>query len=140
LDASALIGANDPLSHADSAALRTLTEQHFRPLALPHVRAKLLWDALEPGAFASQLAPHGLTEMGVVSEEVISVLVERLEKYGDGRLCPGGRMLDADRALLKALIQEKGRVWNVTTRSYEMRPDWDAYEEQVDRLCRGPTR
>ena len=138
MDASALIAASEPLSAPDRAALRTLMTRHFWPYAFPHTRAKLLWDALEPGGFSRQLAPNGVGEVGVVDEEVIPVLLERLEKHGEARLCPGGRMMDADRAVLNALVLAKGRVWNVEKRAYEMRPQWDSYQLRVERLCRGP--
>jgi hypothetical protein len=138
MDDSALIAASEPLSAPDRGALRTLIAGHFGFYAHPNTRAKLLWDALEPGGFSKQLAPSGLTEMGVVDEEVIPVLLERLEKYSDARLCPGGRMMDADRALLNALVLKKGLVWSVEKRADEMRPQWENYPQRVERLCRGP--
>lgn len=138
MDASALIAANEPLGAPDHAALRTLMNRHFLRYAVPNIRAKLLWDALEPGGFSRQLAPKGVSEVGEVNEEVIPVLLERIEKSGEARLCPGGRMMDADRAVLNALVLAKGRVWNVATRAYEMRPQWDNYQRRVERLCPGP--
>jgi hypothetical protein len=137
MDATALMAANEPLGASDRAALRTLTTQHY--YASPNTRAKLLWDALEPGSFSRQLTPRGgVHEVGTVDEEVIPVLLERLEKYGAARLCPGGRMMDADRAVLNALVVAKGRVWNVATRAHEMSPQWESYQRRVERLCRGP--
>jgi hypothetical protein len=137
MDATALMAASEPLGAPDRAALRTLTTQHYYPP--PNTRAKLLWDALEPGSFSRQLTPSGgVHEVGTVDEEVIPVLLERLEKYGAARLCPGGRMMDADRAVLKALVLAKGPVWNVATRANEMRPQWESYRQQVERLCPGP--
>lgn len=136
MDASALMAANEPLSAPDLAALRTLTAQHY--YAPPNTRAKLLWDALEPGAFSRLLAPHGVDDVGAVDEQVIPVLLDRLEKYGEVRLCPGGRMMDADRTVLNALVLAKGRVWSVAKHAYEMRPQWDSYQGRVERLCRGP--
>lgn len=138
MDASVLVAASEPLGAPDRAALRTLVTRHLGSYAFPKTRAKLLWDALEPGGFARQLAPNGLNEMGVVGEDVIPVLLEWLEKHGQPRLCPGGRMMDADRALLNALVQAKGRVWNVEKRAHEMRPQWEDYPLRVERLCRGP--
>ena len=135
IDASALIAASEPLSAPDRAALHLLMSPSY---ALPHTRAKLLWDALEPGGFSRQLAPRGVGEAGAVDEEVIPVLLERLEKHAQARLCPGGRMMDADRAVLNALVLAKGRVWNVEKRAYEMRTQWVGYPERVERLCRGP--
>ena len=107
VDDSALIAANEPLGEPDRAALRTLIERDFAGYAVPNIRVKLIWDALEPGAFSKQLAPRGLNEPGVVSEELIPVLLERLEKYSPVRLCPAGRMLDADRILLNRLVLAK---------------------------------
>ena len=92
----------------------------------------------EPGSFSRQLAPAGVNDAGTVAEEVIPVLLERLEKYGAASLCPGGRMMDADRAVLNALVLAKGRVWNVEKRPDEMRPQWESYQRRVERLCRGP--
>lgn len=138
MDATALMAASEPLSATDRAALRTLMARHTGYYASPHTRAKLLWDALEPGGFSRQLTPNGVEEVGAADEEVIPVLLERLEKYGEVRLCPGGRMMDADRAVLNALVLAKGRVWNVSTRAYEMRPHWDSYQGRVERLCPGP--
>ncbi|MBV2133098.1 hypothetical protein KRX52_09820 [Pseudomonas sp. MAP12] len=109
---SALIAANEPLSEADRAVLRTLIERHFAGYATPHIQTKLIWDALEPGDFVRQLVPHGLNERGVVSEEVIPLLLERLEAYGEARLCPGGRMMDADRAVLSQLVLAKVRDYD----------------------------
>lgn len=136
LDASAVVAANEPLSAADQAALRTLVTRHFGN-ALPEARAKLLWDALEPGRFSRQLAPSGVNEMGAVDEEVIPILLERLEKHGEARLCPGGRLMEPDRAVLNALILAKGRGWSVEKRAHEMRPEWEGYRLRVERLCRG---
>jgi hypothetical protein len=104
VDDSALIAANEPLSEPDRAVLRTLVERHFTWYAILNIKTKLIWDALEPGNFSRQLAPHGLNEQGVVSEEVIPLLLVRLEEYGEARLCPGGRMMDADRAVLSQLV------------------------------------
>jgi hypothetical protein len=137
MDASELIGTSEPLSAPDRTALRALVTGYLGSSA-PRARAKLLWDALEPGGFARQLAPAGVNEMGAVDEEVIPVLIERLEKHAGARLCPEGRMMDADRAVLNALVQAKGRAWNVETRAHEMRPQWDEYRLRVERLCRGP--
>ncbi len=122
IDASAPIAASEPLVEPDRAALQTLMKQYLFGLAVPNLRVKLLWDALEPGGFSRQLAPNGMGERGEVSEEVIPVLLERLEKHAGTRLCPGGRMMDADRAVLNALVLAKGRAWSVEKRAYEMRP------------------
>ena len=133
MDATALMSASEPLGAPDRAALRALTTQHY--YAPPNTRAKLLWDALEPGAFSKQLAPRGVNETGPVDEEVLPVLLERLEKHAAVRLCPGGRMMDADRAVLHALVLAKGRVWSVEKHDYEVRPLWDSYPRRVERLC-----
>ena len=136
MDANALMAASEPLGAPDRAALRALTTRHY--YAPPNTRAKLLWDALEPGAFAKQLAPRGVNETGPVDEEVLPVLLERLEKNGAVRLCPGGRMMDADRAVLQALVLAKGRVWSVEKHDYEIRAQWDGYPRRVERLCPAP--
>lgn len=136
MDATALMAASEPLGAPDRAALRTLTTRHY--YAPPNTRAKLLWDALEPGSFSRQLAPAGVNESGAVGEEEIPVLLVRLEKDGAARLCPGGRMMDADRAVLKAVILKHGPVWNVEKRAHEMRPEWESYRQRVERLCPGP--
>jgi len=107
LDESAPIAANEPLSEPDRTALRTLIERYFFWYAALNVRTKLIWDALEPGDFARQLAPYGLNERGVVSEEILPLLLVRLEKDGRARLCPDGQMMDADRAILKELVMAK---------------------------------
>ena len=138
VDDSAPIAANEPLSESDRTALRRLSEQHFQGFAVRNIRAKLIWDALEPGGFPRQLAPRGTSESGVAGEEVIPALLERLEKYGEPRLCPAGRMMDVDRAVLNAVILKHGRVWNVEKRDHEMHPDWVSYQARVERLCRGP--
>ncbi len=138
IDASSLVAANEPLGTPDREALRTLISGQFGFYALPQIRAKLLWDALEPGRFSRQLAPAGVNEVGAADEEVIPLLLERLEKHAGPRLCPGGRMVDADRALLKALVLAKGRVWNVEKRADEMRPQWANYPSRIERLCLGP--
>lgn len=138
LDESAPIAANEPLSKPDRAALQTLMERFLRGYAVRNIRAKLIWDALYPGGFASQLAPLGIDERGVVWEEVIPPLLERLEKHGAPRLCPGGRMMEADRAVLNAVILKRGRSWNSAARVHELRPDWEDYRQRVERLCRAP--
>lgn len=112
VDDSALIAADEPLSEPDRVALQTLSERHFSGYAIPNIHTKLVWDALEPGAFFRQLAPHGLNEQGVVGEEVIPLLLDRLEAYGGARLCPGGRMMDADRAVLDQLVLAKVRDYD----------------------------
>lgn len=138
MEASALIATDEPLRAPDRAALQKLVDRHFSSYGGPHIQAKLLWDTLEPSGFSRQLAPRGVEEVETPSEEVIPVLLERLEKYGAVRLCPGGRMMDADRAVLQALILVKGRAWNTETRVYDMRPEWVAYQRRVERLCTGP--
>ena len=132
VDASAVIASNEPLGTPDRAALRTLMDRHLLGYAVPNIRAKLLWDALYPGGLSTQLAPK------LVSEETVPALLERFEKDGAARLCPDGRMMEADRAALNTLLLDKGRVWNVTTRAYEMRADWASYPRRVERLCPGP--
>jgi hypothetical protein len=112
VDASAPIAANEPLSAPDRAMLRTLVERHFTGYAIPNIEAKLMWDALEPGNFSRQLAPRGLSEPGVVSEEVIPRLLVRLEQQGELRVCPGGHMMDADRALLNKIVLAKVRDYD----------------------------
>ncbi|MCC2638257.1 MAG: hypothetical protein K0Q68_1976 [Moraxellaceae bacterium] len=110
VDASPLIAANEPLREADRVLLRELMERHFAGVAMPMITAKLLWDALEPGNFSGQLAPHGLNERGVVSEEVLPLLLDRLEANGEARLCPGGRMMDADRDVLMQLVVARAQA------------------------------
>ena len=112
VDGSALIAADEPLGEADRAALQALMEKPWAGYGVLQVRAKLLWDALEPGSFARQLAPHGVNEGVTVSEDVLPVLLERLEKDGAARLCPGGQMMDADRAVLSALVLAKVRLYD----------------------------
>ncbi|HKU46792.1 MAG TPA: hypothetical protein VJQ58_07895 [Burkholderiales bacterium] len=112
VDASAPIAANEPLSEPDRAMLRTLVERHFTGYAIPNIEAKLIWDALEPGNFSRQLAPRGLSEPGVVSEEVIPQLLVRLEQQGELRVCPGGHMMDADRAVLNKIVLAKVRDYD----------------------------
>lgn len=139
LDGSAPIAADEALSEPDRAAVRTLLQRYFQlRYAVPNIRAKLVWDALEAGGFSRLLAPNGTNERSVVGEEVIPALLERFEKYGGLRLCPGGRMMDADRAVLNAVILKYGRVWNGEKRVYEMRPEWEGYRRRVQRLCRVP--
>jgi len=46
--------------------------------------------------------------------------------------------MEADRAVLNAVILKRGRAWNTEKRAYEMRPDWEGYRQRVERLCRGP--
>lgn len=118
MDASALIALKEPLGAPDRAALRTLMDRHFVRYSVPHIRVRLLGlDALEPGSFSAQLAPTSEPVPRSVSEEEVPVLLERLEKYGEARFCPGGRMMEADRTALNALVLAKGRVWNVATRA-----------------------
>lgn len=112
VDESAPIKANEPLGEPDRRVLRTLIERHFAGYAIPNVNTKLIWDALEPGRFSRQLAPHGLNEQGVVSDEAIPLLLVRFEKNGGERLCPGGRMMDADRAVLKVLVLARVRFYD----------------------------
>lgn len=138
VDGSAPVAANEPLGESDRLALVTMIERYSHVSTVPNVGAKLIWDALVPGGFSRLLAPRGVNEQNVVSEWVIPPLLERLEKHGDPRLCPGARMVDADRAVLNAVILKHGRVWNVEKRADEMHPDWDGYRQRVERLCRGP--
>jgi len=111
VDESAPIAANEPLSEPDSTALQTLIERYFFKYAILNIDTKLIWDALEPGEFSRQLAPYGLHEQGVVSTELIPPLLVRLEKDGGARLCPSGRMMDADRTILRELVMAKVRVY-----------------------------
>jgi hypothetical protein len=131
VDESAPIAANEPLSEQDRMVLRTLIERHFVGYATPNITAKLIWDALEPGGFSRQLAPRGLNEQGVVSEEVIPLLLVRLEKDGGARLCPGGRMMDADRAVLKELVLAKVRVYD-EAKKRELQAELDAKKRDAE--------
>jgi len=131
VDDSALIAADDSLGEPDRAALRTLMERDFAGYAVPNIRVKLIWDGLEPGAFSRQLAPLGLNEPGVISEELIPVLLERLEKYGPVRLCPDGRMLDADRLLLNQLILAKVRAYG-EAKERELRSEQEAKKLEIE--------
>ena len=131
VDESAPTAANEPLSEPDRMALRTLIERHFAGWATPNVNTKLIWDALEPGGLSRQLAPHGLNEQGVVSEEVIPLLLVRLEKDGGARLCPGGRMMDADRAVLKELVLAKVRVYD-EAKKRELQAELDAKKRDAE--------
>jgi len=131
VDASAPILANEPLSDPDRKALQALIERHFAGYALPNVKAKLVWDVLEPGAFSRQLAPAGVEDVGAVDEEVLTRLLERLERDGDARLCPGGRMLDADRAVLIELVTAKARFYEAA-RQRERDAALDAKQLEVE--------
>jgi hypothetical protein len=122
---------------SDRAALEMLINRHIVAWAKPRIHAKLLWDKLEPGKLSKQLAPAGVDEVGAVGEEVVPALLERLEKDNDMRMCPGGRMMDADRAVLNELVLKRGRVWNVATRDYDMRAERADFPQRVERLCRG---
>ena len=124
LDASALIARNEPLGAPDREALRTLQDRHFVRFAVPNVRAKVLWDTIEPGNFAATLGPEGMYQ------EVVPILLERLEKDGEVRFCPGGRMVHADRAALNSVIVANGG-------GDHLRPPWDSYQRRVERLCTG---
>lgn len=123
VDASAPMTADEPLSESDRRALRALGSG-------PNIRAKLLWDTLRPGNFSARLGPES-GDVALVSDDVVPVLLARLEKYGEARLCPGGRMMDADRATLHKVVLDKGRP-------YQMRSPWDGYLQRVEQLCPGP--
>lgn len=112
LDASPLIAADEPLPESDRAVLQALVDKHFLGYAIPNITTKMIWDALEPGNFSTRLAPRGLHEPGVVSEEVIPLLLDRLERHGEPRLCPGGDMMDNDRALLAELVMDRVRAYD----------------------------
>lgn len=137
VDDSALIAANEPLGEPDRTVLQTLTERHFAGYAIPNINTKLIWDALEPGDFSRRLAPHGLNEQGVVSEEVIPLLLERLEEYGETRLCPGGRMMDADRAVLNQLVLAKLRDYDEANRR-ELEAELEVKERERE-MSEAPT-
>ena len=133
LEASPPITSSEPLSPPDRAAVQTLLRRHFSGYAVPHIRVKLAWDELKPGNFSAQLTPKSDVAPRLVGEEEVPVLLDRLEKHG----CPGGRMMQADRAALNEIVLAKGRQWNVDTRTYEMRPDWAGYPQRVEKLCSG---
>lgn len=129
VEESAPIATNEPLSEPDRTVLRKLIERHFAGYAIPNIRTKLLWDALKPGSFSRQLAPAGVTDAGAVDEEVFPLLLERLEKYGDARVCPGGRMMDADRAVLNELVLAKTRFFD-EARKRELAGELAAKEDE----------
>ena len=137
LGESALLSADEPLRAPDQAQLRTLMDRHFSSHAAPGIRAKLVWDALEPGRFARYLPPEEDGAAGRVPEQSIPLLLERLEKPGAARLCPGGRMLEEDRAALHAMVRKRGRAWSTDTRTEELRADWRDFPARIDRLCGG---
>ncbi len=130
LDASTPIAGREPLSEPDRAALRSLIERHFAGYAIPNVQAKLLFEALEPGNYSKHLAPRGLTEPGVVSEEVLPLLLVRFEQYG----CPGGQMMDEDRAVLNKLVLAKVRDYD-EARKRELKIEAD--RKEADREMSG---
>ena len=106
VDGSAPIAANEPLGEPDRAALGTLIQRHFAGYAITNIKTKLLWDALKPGSFRKQLAPAGVNDVGAVDEEVLPLLLNRLERDG-----PAGRMMDSDRAVLDELVTAKVRFF-----------------------------
>lgn len=130
---SALIAANEPLSEPDRAVLRTLVERHFTGYAVLNINTKLIWDALEPGNFSRQLAPHGLNEQGVVNEEVIPLLLERLEEHAGAQTCPSGRMMDADRAVLSQLVLAKVRSYD-EAKKRELQAEIEAKKREREML------
>ena len=131
VDDSAPIAANEPLSESDRSVLRTMIERHLAGYAIPNIRTKLLWDVLKPGSFARLLAPAGVNEVGTVDDEVLPLLLERLEKYGDARVCPGGRMMDADRAVLSELVLAKVRLFD-EARKREAASELDAKKDELE--------
>ena len=131
VDDSTLIAADEPLSEQDRGALQTLVERHFVGYAITGIETKLLWDALEPGNFSRLLAPFGPTEQGVVSAELIPGLLERLEKYAEPRLCPGGQMVDADRAVLSALVLLKAGDYDAA-RERELQAELEAKKTELE--------
>ena len=133
VDASAPIAADSPLSEPDRTVLQTLLDGHFAGYATPNIRTKLIWDALEPGAFARQLAPNGLHEEGVIGDvdEVIPRLLVRLEQDTSGRLCPGGQMIDADRAILREFVLEKVKIYG-EARAREARSEEEAKKLEAE--------
>lgn len=124
LDASAPIGTNEPLRGDDRAALQKLVDTHLLGYAVPHIRAKLLWDALEPGTFSQQLVPTQ------VLEETIPVLLDRFEKHGAARFCPAGRMNAADRAAWLKLVRDRAQA-------FQFRPPWNEYLKRAEAICPG---
>ena len=128
---SAPIAANEPLGEPDLTALGTLIQRHFDGAAVPNIKTKLLWDSLEPGSFRKQLAPAGVNEVGAVDEEVLPLLLERLEKHGDARVCPGGRMVDADRAILRELVLNKAHFFQEAKKREEA-ADVAAKKEELE--------
>lgn len=141
VDASALIAADEPLAESDRVALRMLMDRRFAHYAVANIRARLVWDALVPGSFSTTIRPRQ------VSEDAIPALLDRFEKYGDGRICPDGRMADADRAALNALLLAKARGTDSNAdyalllakgagSTRDVRPPWDDFLRRVERLCR----
>lgn len=133
LDDSALIAANEPLGEADRTVMRILIERHLARYAIPKIKAKLIWDALEPGRFAKQLAPNGPNEQGVADDEVIPLLLERLEAHAGSRLCPDGRMMEADRALLGELVLARVHSQD-EARKRELQAELDAKKREAELL------
>ena len=131
LDDSTLIAANEPLGEADRTVMRTLIERYLGMYAIPKIKAKLIWDALEPGRFARQLAPNGLNEPGIADDEVIPLLLARLETHAGSRLCPDGRMMEADRALLDELVLARVRSQD-EARKRELQAELDAKNREAE--------
>ncbi|MNC59810.1 hypothetical protein D3C75_1096430 [compost metagenome] len=52
-------------------------------------------------------------------------MLDRLEAYGEARLCPGGRMMDADRAVLNQLVLAKVRDYD-EAKQRELRAELEA--------------
>ena len=73
----------------------------------------------KPGSFRRQLAPAGVNHLGAVDEEVLPLLLNRLERDGSARGCPGGRMMDADRAVLNEIVTVKSRSFEESRKREE---------------------
>jgi hypothetical protein len=131
-----LIAANEPLGASDRAALAILVDRNLMTYARPNIEAKLIWDRLQPGEVARQLAPAGVDEVGAIGGEQLPALLDHLEQDGGRRLCPDGRMGEADRAVLRELVVARGRQWNVEKQDYVMRSEWADFPRRVEQLCR----
>jgi hypothetical protein len=158
LNSSSLVGASAPLTSSDRDALFAAVAEtvHHGYARYPHIETKLVWDTLDAGHVGDRLAQGTLADLFLtgrngpdVSFRLLPDLVAYIEKDASRRLCPGGRMLEEDRAALDSLYangEENAKAAQATMqRDYGpnyRRPDqvdevelWRSFRQRVANVC-----
>ena len=131
LSSSSIVSGSAPLVPGDRDALFAAVAEtvHHGYARYPHIETKLVWDTLEAGHVGDRLANGPFADLLLTGrngpDTTFRLLPDLLESYiekdASRRLCPGGRMLEEDRAALDSLYakgEENAKTEQATMQRY----------------------